>query len=374
MTRLTQISALALAASLSACGQGAAPGTAVAPVDAAEVSTFEVAYDAGTYALSWTLDGEAPVDLRVTTSRDGVGGELIGDDITAANFTWTPDENAPERRYFTIQPEGGEPVVAATRVLPLEGGRNFRDLGGYETAGGKSVKWGHVYRSGVMDGLTDADYDYLSDLGIKTVCDFRASGEREEEPTDWRAGQIDYLTFPDPAGDDDMSRAFAAVLMAPDVTGEQVRDVFIEAYRSMHLGYAPAYTEMFNQLANGNIPLAFNCSAGKDRTGVAAALVLSALGVPRETVVADYALSEQVVDFMAEFEVGRADVDPDSPYAFFARLPADVVRPIMRTEPAYIEATFEAIEAEYGSVESFIQSELDVDNGELARIRARLLE
>jgi protein-tyrosine phosphatase len=292
MTRLAQISALALVAALAACGQDAAPSDTAAVEasvrDSAEVTSAEVTYEDGIYKITWTLNSDAPVDVSVTTSRDGSGGALVADDVSAANFTWTPPEGAPERRYFTVQPEGGEPVVAATRVLPLEGGRNFRDLGGYETADGQSVKWGLVFRSGVMDGLTDVDYDYLSDLGITTVCDFRASGEREEEPTEWRAGEIDYMTFPDPAGDNDMSRAFAAVLMAPDVTGEQVRDVFIEAYRTMHLGYAPAYTAMFDELANGDIPLAFNCSAGKDRTGVAAALVLSALGVPRETVVADY--------------------------------------------------------------------------------------
>lgn len=368
MKLIMQISALALVATLAACGQDT-PSASISSIEAAEVT-----YEAGAYTVSWILDGAAPVDVHMTTSRDGTGGELLADDMTATRFTWTPAEGALERRYFVIQPEGGEAVTAATRVLPLEGGRNFRDLGGYETVDGRRVKWGQVYRSGVMHGLTDGDYDYLSGLGISVICDLRASQERAEEPTDWRAGEIEYLTFPDPSGDNDMSRAFGAVLMSPDVTGAQVRDVFIEAYRSMHIGYASAYSEMFDQLANGSVPLAFNCSAGKDRTGVAAALLLSALGVPRETVVADYALSEQVVDFMAEFEVGRQDVDPDSPYAFFAQLPPDVIEPLMRTEPAYIEATLDAIEAEHGNVVAFIQSELGVDDEELARIRERLLE
>lgn len=368
MKHLMQISAMALVAGLAGCGQEAKrAGTG-------SVVAAGVAYEVGAYTISWDLDIDGPVDIRATTSPDGTGGELIGGDITSANFSWTPEDGDHERHYFVIEPKGGEAVVTATRVLPLEGGRNFRDLGGYSTEDGSQVKWGSVYRSGVMDSLTDADYDYLSGLGISVVCDFRASQERAEEPTDWRAGEIEYITFKDPSADDDMSKAFASVLMTPGVTGEQVRDMFISSYRSMPNTYAPAYTEMFDQLANGSLPLAFNCSAGKDRTGVAAALVLSALGVARETIVEDYALSEQVVDFMAEFDVGMGEVDPDSPYAFLAQLPPEVIRPLMRTEPAYIEATFETIEAEHGSVIAFIKSELGVDDAELARIRERLLQ
>ncbi len=380
MTFFTRASGLAILFAISACGAGQensgpeAKEAQAAPI--AEIEALSVVFErtSGRYSLDWSFrDTGAPVDILVSTSPDGAGAELVGDDITATNFTWTRGDDDVARRYFTIVPESGESRTAATRVLPLEGGRNFRDLGGYETEDGRRVKWGTVYRSGVMHGLTDADYDYLSGLGISVVCDFRAGDERKEEPTDWRAGDVDYITFPDPAGNEDISGAFAQVLMDPDVTGERVRTMFIQAYRTMHETYTPAYTEMFDQLANGNLPLTFNCSAGKDRTGVAAALILSALGVPRDMVVADYALSEKVVDFMAEFEVGREDMDPDSPYAFFAQLPPEVIEPLMRTEPAYIEASFEAIEAEHGSVVAFIQEELGVDDSELARIRERLL-
>lgn len=380
MSLFNRASALALLFVMSACSAGEESAetkvteTAAAPMAEVEAVSVSLERSSGRYSLDWSLsDAGTPVDIFVSPSPQGKPRERIGDDITAANFTWKKDDDDLTRHYFTIEPENGEPRMAATRVLPLEGGRNFRDLGGYETTGGQRVKWGTVYRSGVMDGLTDADYDYLSDLGISVVCDFRASDERREEPTDWRAGDIEYITFPDPSDNEDMSRAFAEVLMNPDVTPGQVRSMFIESYRSMHETYAPAYTEMFDQLANGDLPLTFNCSAGKDRTGVAAALLLSALGVPRETVVADYALSEKIVDFMAEFEVGREDIDPESPYAFFAELPPEVIEPLMRTEPAYIEATFEAIEAEHDSVVAFIQSELGIDDAELARMRKRLL-
>ncbi len=366
---------------LEACSPAAtapASDTSVVATEAVTLTGAKVAPGRGrhVYQLSWSSD-VPNVPVRLEASADPAfeagTGIVIAEALTATEYIWTAPQDAP-RQYFLIIPEAGEPVRVSHFLLPLEGGRNFRDLGGYATGDGRRVKWGTVYRSGVMDSLTDADYDYLSGLGISVICDFRASRERADEPTNWRAGEIEYITFDDPSAEDDMSSAFASVLTAQGVTGEQVRDTFISAYRSMPNTYAPAYTEMFDQLANGSLPLAFNCSAGKDRTGVAAALLLSALGVPRETVVEDYALSEQVVDFMAEFEVGLGEVDPDSPYAFLAQLPPDVIRPLMRTEPAYIEAALDTIEAEHGSVVAFIQSELGVDDDELARIRERLLE
>ena len=141
---------------------------------------------------------------------------------------------------------------------------------------------------------------------------------------------------------------------------------------------AEGYTKMFDRLAVGDIPLAFNCSAGKDRAGTAAALLLTALGVPRETVVYDYSLSDDYVDYMDEFlnDEARAEAaaDPDNPYAFLFQLPPEKVAPLMASHPMYIEATFDALDEEYGSVMSFIRTELDVTESELAAIRAALLE
>ncbi|MEL6487632.1 MAG: tyrosine-protein phosphatase, partial [Pseudomonadota bacterium] len=125
-------------------------------------------------------------------------------------------------------------------------------------------------------------------------------------------------------------------------------------------------------------PLAFNCSAGKDRAGTAAALLLSALGVPRETVVYDYALSDDYVDYMAEFmgDEARAKAaaeGDESPYAFLMKLPPEMVAPLMESNPIYIETTLDAMEAEHGSVLAYIQAEYDVTDEELASIRAALL-
>ncbi|MEM9404116.1 MAG: tyrosine-protein phosphatase, partial [Pseudomonadota bacterium] len=136
--------------------------------------------------------------------------------------------------------------------------------------------------------------------------------------------------------------------------------------------HAERFAVMFDQIIKGNVPLTFNCSAGKDRTGIAAALLLTALDVPRETILADYAMSEKVVDYMAEFT--STDIPADHPYYFLTQLPKAMVAPLMRSDPRYLQSAFASIEAKHGSVMAFIQTELGVDDGELAALRASLLK
>nr|WP_321440665.1 tyrosine-protein phosphatase [uncultured Hyphomonas sp.] len=332
--------------------------------------------DAGIYDITWTTSAAAaPVDIFVTSDPSGDVGEArqIADDDTDGKFELSAPESK-ERLYFLLVPENGEAVRIASRLLPLEGGRNFRDLGGYETTNGQHVKWGRVFRSGTMTRLTDKDYKYLSSLGIATIVDFRTSEERASEPTNWRAGDISYETFPDPAEDD--ANPLAAVFASPDVKPEDVRAMMAQLYSGILEQQTPAYRVLFRDLADDNAPLAFNCSAGKDRTGVGAALILSVLGVPRETVVADYALSEKLVDYSAEFQLGADDEasQDNGPYAYLRRLPPELVAPLMRSDPAYIEAVLDRIDQDYGSVEAFVREELDVSDADLARIRRKLLE
>ncbi|MEL6727030.1 MAG: tyrosine-protein phosphatase [Pseudomonadota bacterium] len=363
---------------LAACGNSTPTSD---PAPTAKLVSAEVVNGdtANTYALSWSTEpAGAPVTIEWATDPSFVAGEgaTLSLDPDASKLTWTADGEA-QRRYFQITPQNGDPIVVATRLLPLEGGRNFRDLGGYETEDGRTVKWGHVFRSGRMSGLTDNDYDYLSDLGITTICDFRDSDERLEDPTDWRAGDLDYQVFTDAPDHDPSDNPMFAALLDPEATPEDVKNSMAEGYWEIALGEAEGYTKMFDELAAGRIPLAFNCSAGKDRAGTAAALILTALGVPRETIVHDYSLSDDYVDYMAEFMGPEARAaaaeNPDSPYEFLFQLPPEKVAPLMASHPIYIESTFAELDKRYGSALAFIQTELDVSNSDLDRIRQQLL-
>ncbi|MEM5518034.1 tyrosine-protein phosphatase [Henriciella sp. AS95] len=354
----------------------AASGSSAAQdrIDAAGITEIAVSLDkpTRTYTINWPASlGEIErVEVALDEQTMPGKGIVIADNPETDSLNWTAD-SLDQRHYFLIVPEEGEAVRTALRLLPLEGGRNFRDLGGYKTSDGRSVKWGKLYRSGVMDGLTDQDYDYLSGLGIQVICDFRTAHERAEEPTEWRAGEIEYLTFPDPEEGDSMG--LMAIFQNPDATPEMVSQNMAQSYAGIAADQAPAYREMFDRLAAGEIPLAFNCTAGKDRTGIGAALLLTALGVPRDTVVADYALSEVYVDYMEEFVGDGQEIPADSPYAFLAQLPPEMVAPLMRSDPLYIETALADIEETHGSVMTFLKEEIDVTDEELEAIREALL-
>lgn len=257
------------------------------------------------------------------------------------------------------------------RLLPLEGGHNFRDLGGYRTEDGRTVRWDRLFRSGVMSHLTDEDYDFLRTKGIRTICDFRSNGEREREPTVWRASdEVTYRTwdYQNAVGD-------LAEVVRNDMTAARMRQVMVKLYEALAYQHAEKFRALFDHLAEGAVPLVFNCSAGKDRTGVAAALVLTALGVPREAVIEDYALTERVVDYDKYQERTRkASRDGKPQWSFLSRYPAEVLEPMLRSDPDYLQVFFTTVESRHGSVLGFIEAELGVDDTRIARMRDHLLE
>jgi len=250
--------------------------------------------------------------------------------------------------------------IAPTRVVPLQGGRNFRDLGGYRTGDGRMVKWGMLYRSGSMTGLTADDYAALEKRGIRVVCDLRATAERQAEPVNWpHAGTPRVLA-------DDYVMDNGQFLPKGDpskVTGEQVRGAMASSYPRLLTQFNSQYRRMFGELLAGHAPLAFNCSAGKDRTGIGAALILTALGVPRETVIGDYMLSNQTLD-PAKLMGGKAMAN--SP---FAALPPEALKLLVGVDRSYIEAAFAVIDAHQGGADGYLKDELGLGAGEIGLLR-----
>src|SRR5262249_3642708 len=147
-------------------------------------------------------------------------------------------------------------------------------------------------------------------------------------------------------------------------TADFVRSMMSSFYQQMPTRYREAYRELFARLVRGDIPLVFNCSAGKDRTGVAAALVLSALGVPRAGSLNDYALSEPCVDFMAEIarddgqNTGHGQAPSD--FSRFRKLPREALQTLMRSDPVYLEAMLTSLDTSHGGVLPFLDEELGV--------------
>lgn len=253
-------------------------------------------------------------------------------------------------------------VAGHRRVLPLEGGQNFRDLGGYRTADGRTVKWGVLFRSGSMHFLTPGDYAYLGKLGIRTVCDFRDTRERTTEPALWPAGKAPHILADDYRLD---SSAIGTFGPGQTPTAASARATMTALYPRLLEQFNGQYRRMFAQLLAGHAPLAFNCTAGKDRTGVAAALLLTALGVPRQTIIEDYLLSNRYFD---PAKVVRSD---DQASQAWKQLPPEVLRAYMAADPSYITAVLDVIDAHPGGAKGYLKTQLGLGPSELATLRRR---
>ena len=251
------------------------------------------------------------------------------------------------------------------RHLSLEGVRNARDLGGYRTRDGRTVRWGRVYRSGALGEATARDVAALRKRGLRVVCDLRSGPERVAAPDGWvEAAGI--AAWGQPATEEvgDSHKLLKACL----ASAAQTRGVMTEAYRHMPFVQTAALAAVFNRLARGESPLLFHCSAGKDRSGGTAALLLLALGVPRETALQDYLLSN------LEFDALCRDFLLNPRHAAAHQDPSSAWLPLIDSDPAYLEALFDAVFTRHPSIESYLDAELGLDAAALAALRDHLLE
>lgn len=258
-------------------------------------------------------------------------------------------------------PAALQATAAHPRVLPLEGGQNFRDLGGYRTRDGHTVRWGLLYRSAAMNGLTPADFTYLGKLGIRTVCDLRSSEERRAAPVGWPEGKAPKLF----TADYQLDMSALDFSAAKSWTAAQAHAAMASSYPRMLVQLNGQYRRMFRELVAGNVPLAFNCSAGKDRTGVAAALILTALDVPRATVIDDYLLSNLYFD-PRKLASANSGISPA-----FQQMPPEVLKAFMGVDRSYIEAVFRVIDAHPGGVNGYMRDEMGLSRADLATLRQR---
>ena len=231
------------------------------------------------------------------------------------------------------------------RIIPIQGAANFRDLGGYETADGKIVKWGLLYRSDDLSDIDDAGVEKIRELGIRTVVDFRDRTEVAYSPDNLPETVRNITKIPIEAGK--LMGAFSD----ENLTRLKTMGMMISVYRALIHDFQPSYRMFQDTLSQaGNAPILFHCTAGKDRTGVGAALLLSGLGVPRQTVFDDYLLSRKLL--LGKYVPG---VDYDA-----------VMEPLYSVSPEFLEAAFEVLDNDYGGPEQFLSERLFVD---LARLR-----
>jgi protein-tyrosine phosphatase len=261
-------------------------------------------------------------------------------------------------------PQFDEPRPVSTRVPKLVGGLNFRDLGGYATMDGRCVRWNTLYRSGTTHAFTSEDMARIASYGIRIAFDLRSNSERRRHRSKLDSIADIKYRFLD---HDKLQGNLTRYLQMPNKRPEQSRDLMMSVYKELPYDFREAYRALFVHLAEGDLPLVFNCTAGKDRTGVAAALVLTALGVPRETVVEDYVLTEQFFDQSCEMILRG---NGDSPFGGIER---EIWEPLMRADAAYLHGMFEELAATNGSINRYLEDELGLNQTMIEQLRVNLL-
>jgi protein-tyrosine phosphatase len=244
--------------------------------------------------------------------------------------------------------------LTVERIIELEGAVNFRDLGGYVTDDGRHTRWRTLFRADGLGELTEPDFDILRQLGIRTVIDLRTGHELQQSRFDVEAHPVGFHHFPfikSLGNADDFERA-------PGFLGTQYQEMLQDAATQI----VGALTALAAPDAR---PAVFHCTAGKDRTGLLSALMLSLLGVPEETVVADYALSGAAMQrlrakLLIKFPDGKLLVDANADALFSA-------------DPSNMVALFAHLNDRYGSVREYA-SAIGLPDDVVDRLREAMLE
>jgi protein-tyrosine phosphatase len=257
--------------------------------------------------------------------------------------------------------------------VPLEGAVNVRDIGGYRSVYGREVIRGRLFRGDSLSQLTRPDHDRLEQLGLRIVIDFRTSGEILLSGPDRLPYDVELALLPVSggdlgsiyeliaSGDHDQQRrllgggraaSFMVEMNRAFVTDPRQREAFGAALRLM--------------CAAEQLPLLYHCTGGKDRSGWMTAIVLTALGVPRELVLRDYLLSN---DF---HRTGYTKLRLDLVKTGIVRDP-ELLRPILELSPTYLGAAFEEADRRYSSFEEYLTHGLGVSDDLLAGLRRALL-
>lgn len=315
---------------------------------------MDVEFEESGLTVRWEPAGDHAVEIGLGSSPDARTHRTVLRPPAGADAAQLTD--VPAGRPYVSVSYDGTVVVAAERRVRFAGTLNFRDLGGYPTATGGWTRWGRVFRSSSLHKLTTDDLVVLDGLDVRTIYDLRRDDEltREPGPRPVRSLPVP-LRFSEP----------------PDVSplreradGEQW---LFDDYQVMLAKGGPVYGTLLSSLAEADgTPAVFHCAGGKDRTGLGAALLLSWLGVDRETVLDDYELTgrylaaantPEVVASMLEYGIGRGAAEA-----------------LLGTPRWVMAKTLDLVDSEYGGVEAYLRGPADLSDQALTDLRTSLVD
>ncbi|MBW1846107.1 MAG: tyrosine-protein phosphatase [Deltaproteobacteria bacterium] len=319
-----------------------------------------------TVKLSWDSDNTfSDVSIFYGLSPEQIDRTSPAVTVSKTNVAEISGLESGNRYYFYIAPKAEAGFILAERRVRLEGSVNFRDLGGYKTLDGRRIKWGKIFRSDNLARLSDIDQTKLMNMGIKLVCDFRTSAEIKKMPDKFPGNNSGkYLHLPIIHGEFDNTALFDRIKNG-DIEWIST-DFMIKGYIKNLEDFSDTWAEVIKRLASfKNIPLVFHCTAGKDRAGTCAALILLLLDVPEQTVIEDYSLSNvfitKVLDKIYTY-IKSLGIDPER------------VAPYFTAPKECIISLIHHINHNYGSAYNYFTKKGKLEHKTISALKKNLLE
>ena len=315
----------------------------------------------GNFLLKWEVspDVEGKIEIYSAMTDTSIRNFTpVRTKLVEDQFALLNPSGSGLREFFILKTSGVTSGIVSNRFIDMDNILNFRDLGGYFTNDENQLKWGKIYRSGHLSNSNLFDQEKLKKLGIRTIIDFRSEKDRKAHPY---FINIPKINIPIDSGD---FSDIKDLLIKENFTRSQTILYIQKSYKEIIDNSAEKYAEMFDVLLDkNNYPILISSHLGKDRTGIAAALLLYALGVPEYTIEEDYLASNKYID-------------PKKTISFSEPLPEslqEAMTALFSANNAYLNNAFDYIKEKYGSIDNYLEKEVRVSKGKMIILRKLML-
>lgn len=327
-----------------------------------EIQTVCTRDEIGNYIVKWEVSPatNGVVKMYVSDSPDHfdfsspVGSYKVTDGVA----TYITDDNF-NRKFFCLTFDGKYPQVVSARFVPMDEAQNFRDLGGYRTADNRNIRWGKIFRSGTIHPFTEWDSARFSSVHLQTIIDLRPAEAIRANPIPFK--DIHIVSLPVPVGNQsELDRRISRDRMRKGDGMLFMQDLYLQFVSDDKPQFSQALDVFTHE---ENYPILFCCLLGKDQSGFLAALLLSALNVPKETIMRDYVDSNQYIDpLLFSNRVEHLSQDTQ-----------EAVTVLVSARESFLELAFQKIEKDYGSVQNYLCNELGLTKEKQQKLRELLL-
>jgi protein-tyrosine phosphatase len=316
----------------------------------------------GSYLIKWETYPPLNGTVKIYESANPDSFNLnspITEQAIAVGYKSVLSMPAISRTYFKLVFNKKYSIITANRVVPMQEVFNFRDMGGYTSKNKRQSQWGKLYRSGTLALANIHDIELLHQLQIKTIIDFRTERDSYSHPLHYQPTQVFNL----PLRGNNYNAFFDKILSEKMKRGDVIvysQDIFSFLLENN----SDYFMKMFDVLLDeSNYPVVFFCSLGKDRSAIAAALILSALDIDKETIISDYLLSNDLIDFPSLVTNASS----------FTPQVQETITALFSANREFLTYALERIEKDYGSVQDYLEKELKLTGKKREKLKNLLL-